>query len=62
MTSKEDPVGMTPMREAAIQAHELYMAFRESGFSRREAMELVAKIISNVMMTAVDDNEPKSNG
>jgi uncharacterized protein YoaH (UPF0181 family) len=38
-------VGMSPMREAAISAHETYQAFKAAGFSRGEALELVARIV-----------------
>lgn len=59
MTSKEDPVGMTPLREAAISAHEMYKAFREGGFSRSESLELVAKIVTNMLVAAANDETPK---
>lgn len=38
---------MTPMREAAIQLHEMYQELKAAGFTRGEAMELVAKVVAN---------------
>ena len=52
---QDQAIGMTPMREAAIQAHELYLAFREGGFTRRQSMDLVAKIIATMMVTAASE-------
>lgn len=39
----------SPLRAAAIQMHELYSELRAAGFTRTEAMELIAK----TMATAV---------
>lgn len=39
----------SPLRAAAIQMHELYTELRAAGFTRTEAMELIAK----TMATAV---------
>jgi len=38
---------MSPLREAAIQLHEMYVELKRAGFSRGEAMELVAKTLSS---------------
>lgn len=40
----KDPV--SPLREAAVMAHELYNELKEAGFSRREALELLAKMLT----------------
>ena len=45
MTDNDKGAGMTPLREAAISAHEIYTALREGGFSRSEAIELVARVL-----------------
>lgn len=37
---------MPPLRMAAVQLKEMYDEFRASGFTRSEALTLVAKIIS----------------
>ena len=36
----------SPLRDAASQLHEMYMSLRESGFSRREALYLVSKMMT----------------
>lgn len=37
---------MTPLREAATQLHEMYTELKGAGFSRSEAMELVARVLA----------------
>ena len=46
MTSDE----VSPLRQSAIQAHEMYVELRAVGFTRGEAIELLAKML----MSAVD--------
>jgi uncharacterized protein YoaH (UPF0181 family) len=38
---------MSPLREAAIQAHEMYVELKNAGFSRGEAIELIAKAMAS---------------
>ena len=42
----EDETGMTPMRQAAVQMHEMYVELKRAGFTRTEAMELMARVLS----------------
>lgn len=35
----------SPMEEAAIGMHEVYMTLRKAGFSRRDGLELVARML-----------------
>lgn len=37
---------MSPLRQAAIELHELYSELKNAGFSRSEAMELVARTLA----------------
>lgn len=46
MAQSDKNSNMTPLKEAAISAHEVYSALREAGFSRSEAIELVARVVS----------------
>jgi hypothetical protein len=52
---------VSPLRAAAIQLHEMYVELKAAGFTRGEAMELVAKVtISGVaegMKQANEDND-----
>jgi len=36
---------MTPIMASAVQAHEMYEAFKRAGFERREALEIVIRIL-----------------
>jgi hypothetical protein len=49
---------MSPLREAAVQLHEMYVELRNAGFSRSEAMELVAKVLGQM---AAAQNEQKDD-
>jgi hypothetical protein len=42
----DEDFGITPMREAAQQMHELYVELRSAGFSRSEAMELMSRVLA----------------
>lgn len=59
--NNDDDGGMSPLRVAAIQTHELYSEMVAAGFSRKEAMELVAKVligmVSAGMEQANDENK-----
>jgi hypothetical protein len=62
--SKDEDFGYTsPMQDAAVAMHEMYETLKRAGFNRREALELVAKIlqssISEVMNS--DDNDDDSD-
>lgn len=35
----------SPMEEAAIGMHEVYLTLRKAGFSRRDALDLVARML-----------------
>jgi hypothetical protein len=35
----------SPLLEAAVSMHELYCTLKEAGFSRRDALELVSKVM-----------------
>lgn len=51
----------SPMQEAAVAMHEMYETLKRAGFNRREALELVSKIlqssITEVMSSSDDDEE-----
>lgn len=46
----------SPLKQAAIAAHEMYSELKGAGFSRREALELVSKIFTSVASTALDED------
>lgn len=45
MNNEEDYEFSSPMEEAAIGMHEVYVTLKKAGFSRRDALELVAKLL-----------------
>jgi hypothetical protein len=49
---------MSPLDEAAVQMHELFTSFRRAGFSRSEAVTIIAKVAVEAMSMA-SDNEPE---
>ena len=36
-----------PLKEAAVQLHELYEELKAAGFTRKEALKLVSNVLSN---------------
>lgn len=46
----------SPMEEAAISMHEMYVTLRSAGFSRRDGLELVARMLV-MSMNEIDDDE-----
>jgi predicted RND superfamily exporter protein len=45
---------ISPLREGAIQLHELYEEFKNAGFSRKEAMELTVRMIGQALGQAMN--------
>lgn len=50
----QDPV-VSPLAEAAISLNVMYQELRRAGFSRRDALELVSKVMIGSMGEAVED-------
>jgi hypothetical protein len=48
---------LSPMDEAAVSMHELYLAFRRAGFARSEALTIIAKTSAEVI-TQREHDEP----
>lgn len=40
---------MTPIMTTAVQSHEMYEAFKRAGFDRREALEIVIRVLLHGM-------------
>jgi hypothetical protein len=43
----DEKIEMSPLREAAVQIHEIYEEFKKAGFSRKEAMELTSQMMTS---------------
>lgn len=54
--SNDDMPSISPLREAAIQIHEMYVELKNAGFSRSESMELIAKVLSSMFNQQTDSN------
>lgn len=46
MDHSQHPEPVSPLREAAVMAHEMYNELKIAGFSRREALELLARMLT----------------
>lgn len=47
----------TPLREAAVQIHEMYKEFRSAGFSRSEALDLLSRVVARGIADASDGEQ-----
>jgi hypothetical protein len=45
----------SPLREATVQLHEMYVELRAAGFSKREALHLVSKILTTSVVGGGDE-------
>lgn len=45
----------SPLRQSAIMAHEMYTEFKKAGFSKREALELVSRMISGAVSAGLEE-------
>lgn len=52
--SDDKNVDMSPLREAAVQIHEIYEEFKRAGFSRKEAMQLTQNMMSTMFGGALN--------
>ena len=50
----------SPMKDAAISMHELFITLKDAGFSRRDAIELLARIMAGTINEA--NNHREQNG
>lgn len=59
--SEDNDLGMSPLRLAAFQLHEMYMELRNAGFTKSEALTLVGKIVANGVGDALDNQDTKDD-
>ncbi len=55
--SLDENMDMSPLRGAAVQIHEMYEEFKRAGFSRKEALELTAKMMGSAFNAAQNNSE-----
>lgn len=44
---------MSPLKAAATSMHELFTTLKDAGFSRRDALELIAKVMTGTIAEAM---------
>jgi hypothetical protein len=49
----DDRFGSSPMKDAATSMHELYETLKEAGFSRRDALELISRVMTSAVSDAI---------
>lgn len=50
----------SPLKAAAVSMNELYVTLKEAGFSRRDSIELIAKILTGTITDAMA-NQPEED-
>jgi pyrroline-5-carboxylate reductase len=45
----------------AVQMHEIYAEFKRAGFSRKEALELVAKMMTSTVTATIEENKKEED-
>lgn len=46
----------SPLQEAAYSMHELFVTLRDAGFSRRDSLELIAKILTGSISEMISND------
>lgn len=49
------------MKEAAISMHELFVTLKDAGFSRKDAIELLAKVMAGAIGDAMNNQKNSEN-
>jgi hypothetical protein len=45
----------SPLREATVQLHEMYIELRSAGFSKKDSLHLVSKILTTSLFKEIDE-------
>jgi len=51
---------MSPLDEAAVMLHEMYMSFRRAGFTRTEATAIIAKTTAEIIASQTGDKSDET--
>ena len=46
----------SPLKASAVSMHELYITLKSAGFSRRDSIELIAKILTGAVSDAMTNH------
>lgn len=55
MSDLEKEFGNSPLRESTLQLHEMYLELRASGFTKKQSLYLVSKILTAAVTGSMDD-------
>ena len=53
----DDKFNSSPMKDAAVSMHELYETLKEAGFSRRDALELISRVMTSAVSDAIKHSQ-----
>ena len=57
----DDMENASPLKQAAIMGHEMYTELKNAGFSKREALELVAKMFTTAASAAFEEGNSNND-
>ena len=55
MSDELEGFDQSPLREATVQLHEMYIELKSAGFTKKEALTLVSKILTTSLFTGIED-------
>jgi len=55
MSDLEKEFSNSPLRESMLQLHEMYLELRASGFSKKQSLYLVSKVLTTAVSGSMDD-------
>lgn len=55
MSDELEEFNQSPLREATVQLHEMYVELRSAGFTKKDALHLVSKILTTSLFTGIED-------
>ena len=55
MSDELEEFSQSPLREATVQLHEMYVELRSAGFTKKDALHLVSKILTTSLFTGIDE-------
>jgi hypothetical protein len=55
MSDLEKEFGNSPLRESALQLHEMYLELRASGFTKKQSLYLVSRILTSAVVGGAED-------
>ena len=57
MSKEIEEFGSSPLREATVQLHEMYVELKAAGFTKKESLHLVSKLLSSARVTGFEDTD-----